>query len=217
MICPLRTRKPDGFTLLELAIVLVVIGLLAGGGVALLGSIWEHQKRFETQAYMEEARQSLLVYASVSGRLPGALPSPPYSHLNYGALGIGANDAWNRPLRYEVHPGLLVNKTTSCSTVKSLIDGSALSTWSGPKVWDEDAAQALPVTVVLASAGAKDADNQDYDADPVAELRSAFDAIGGKGNNYSGTPFLFNRPGPEFDDLVVYIGPSTLYDWLKCP
>lgn len=218
MTRPSPTRNSDGFTLLELAIVLVVVGLMAGGGVALMSSIWEQQKRLETQEYMKEVRQAVLTYANAAGRLPGAAVASPYPQLPYAPLAVSRYDAWGRPLQYKIHPSLTVDQATSCSTAKGLIDGTVtVGTWTGPKVWDEDAGRELPALVVLASAGAKDADNQDYDPDPAVDLRSAFDAIGGRGSNYSGTPYLRNRPGPEFDDLVIYIGPTTFYDWLKCP
>jgi len=218
MTYPSPTRNSKGFSLLELAIILVVLGLVAGGGVALLSSIWEQQKRIETQEYMKEVRQAVLTYANAAGRLPGASVTSPYPMLPYLPLAVSRYDAWGRPLQYMIHPGLRVNQATSCSTAKSLIDGTVtVGTWTGPKVWDEDAGRELPALVVLASAGAKDADNQDYDPDPAIDLRSVFDEIAGRGNNYTGAPFLRNRPRPEFDDLVIYIGPTTLYDWLKCP
>ena len=60
----------SGFTLVEIAIVLVIVGLLIGGMLAPLSAQKEQERRKENQQLLEEAREALIGYAVVNGRLP---------------------------------------------------------------------------------------------------------------------------------------------------
>lgn len=59
-----------GFTLVEMAIVLLIVGLLLGGGLMVLGSQTEMQRFRDTQRMLDEARDALLGFAVANGRLP---------------------------------------------------------------------------------------------------------------------------------------------------
>jgi len=233
--CPIR--KPHGFTLLELAVVLVVIGLLAGGGLIMVNALLAQEKRDENAEYMEEVRQALLAYAQANSvvlgqaRLPladkngdgvsetnTADPANLKGDIPYKTLGVKPYDAWGRRLAYEVNAGLVtINTTTTCNTLRGVINGTAsLDSWK-PKVWDSDAgaspANPFAVGVIAVSAGSRNADGSGgvYDA-----VYSAGPPASG-GDNESGNPYLRRRPDAIFDDMVVYIGANTLFDWMRCP
>lgn len=70
-----------GFTLIELAIVLTILGLLLGGGSMLLKPMMDNNKRNETKARLKVIEDALAVYAANNQDLP--CPSNP-------ALGAGA-------------------------------------------------------------------------------------------------------------------------------
>lgn len=59
-----------GFTLIELAMVAVVLGLLMGGLLGPLTIQAENNRRHEAQAELEKIGEALLGYAMVTGRLP---------------------------------------------------------------------------------------------------------------------------------------------------
>ncbi len=59
-----------GFTLVEMAIVLVIVALLIGGVLAPLSTQKEQERRKENQQLLEQAREALLGYAAVNGYLP---------------------------------------------------------------------------------------------------------------------------------------------------
>lgn len=59
-----------GFTLVEMAILLLIVGLLLGGGLMVLGAQTEAQRFKETQRQLDEARDALLGFAVANGRLP---------------------------------------------------------------------------------------------------------------------------------------------------
>ena len=65
-----RHKHITGFTLIELAIVLFIIGLLLGGFLAPLANKIEFENRQETQVAMEEIKDILLGFAMETGYLP---------------------------------------------------------------------------------------------------------------------------------------------------
>ena len=67
--------RPDadrslGFTLVEMAMVLLIVGLLLGGGLSVISTQIEQQKIKDTQKVLEDAREALIGFAAANGRLP---------------------------------------------------------------------------------------------------------------------------------------------------
>lgn len=201
----------NGFTLLEIAIVMVIIGILTGGGVSLMKMLTERKARNETVAYLHQAREALISFAANNGRLPWADGSPAGpgdgqedpgatdGFFPYLTLQMAPADPYKRVLRYEINAGLATNRPTTCAALRT---GLA----ARPLVMDADgAATAFNVAVVLASAGPMNADGSG----------NAFDAVNTgayRGNNTSGTPnYLRFPPGQTFDDLTAYIGGNELF------
>lgn len=208
----------SGFTLLEVAIALLIISLLGSGGILLVGTLFAQERRIETTEYMEEVRLALLTHANITKALPAAdIGTDGYADpgQNRGELPslnllIRPLDAWGQRLKYQVNIAL-TNGGTSCNALKEMIKGVPANPAQWPKVWDDDggpdAANPFPVALILVSAGPKDADQDG----------SSFDHVDGKGDNRDGDPaYLRRKPDASFDDLVLYIGPHTLYDWMRC-
>jgi prepilin-type N-terminal cleavage/methylation domain-containing protein len=117
-------RREQGFSLLELAIVLLIVGLLLGGLIMPLGSRVDQQRIESTRQQLEEVREALTGYALANDALP--CPATPASNgqasttatgctrqhgfVPAATLGLpgGRNpdqlllDAWGNPLRYSV-------------------------------------------------------------------------------------------------------------------
>lgn len=108
-----------GFSLIELAVVLVIIGLLVGGGIAALDATTEQTRRSEQRRQFEVVQSALYGFAMSHGRLPcpdttyppdgRADPADPSGSCNddEGALpwvdlGVDRRDAWGFPLLYHV-------------------------------------------------------------------------------------------------------------------
>ena len=68
-----RRLLQSGFTLIELAIVLVIIGVLAGSFISTLSSRIDNTRRADTRDQLQTIKQALLGYAYTS---PGNLPCP---------------------------------------------------------------------------------------------------------------------------------------------
>ncbi|HYL26048.1 MAG TPA: type II secretion system protein [Burkholderiales bacterium] len=116
-----------GFSLVEMAVVLAIVGLLLASGMYTLSAQMEQRAREETQRRLEQAREALLGFAVANGRLPcpasgattgveadapvgsgtctnpynGFLPAITLGYQPVDAQGF-ALDAWNNPIRYAV-------------------------------------------------------------------------------------------------------------------
>ena len=110
-----------GFSLIELAIVLVVVALLMGGLLVPLTMQIEQQKTRETQKAMEEIKEALMGYALAKGYFPcpavsatngtedrAAIPATTCNKrvgfIPWAELGVAKSDAWGRLFRYSVTP-----------------------------------------------------------------------------------------------------------------
>lgn len=196
-----------GFTLIEIAIVMVIIGLLAGGGVSLMGILSERRSRNETSEYLDEAKNALISFAKINGRLPWADNTGDGNedsnisagNFPYRTLSFRPSDSNRRVLRYALNSNIGTSRSASCRSLRTGLSGS-------PLVVDADGSNAsFPVAAVLISAGPKDADGDG----------NVFDDINTgtyQGNNRNGIPnYLRHPPNSVFDDLVVYISGYAVY------
>jgi prepilin-type N-terminal cleavage/methylation domain-containing protein len=133
-------RAVKGFTLIEIAIVLVIVGLLLGGLLMPLATQVETQRRTETQKALKEINEAIIGFALANGRLPcPANPATPTGTVNAGVerlaatacagnvrgvvpwvtLGVSELDAWGRRFTYRV-TNIYADRTID-NTVDSLI------------------------------------------------------------------------------------------------
>ena len=112
-----RRRSHEGFTLVELAVVIAIVGLLLGAFLAPLRAQIDAARIRETERMLGEIRDALIGHAIARGALPcpdvvadgidGAAPAACTGAalegvLPYQALGVPRADAWGRLLRYRV-------------------------------------------------------------------------------------------------------------------
>jgi prepilin-type N-terminal cleavage/methylation domain-containing protein len=203
----LSLNNERGFTLIEIAIVMVIIGLLAGGGGSLMGMLSERRIRNESADYLNEAKYALISFAKINGRFPWADSDNDGDEdsgttartLPYLTLGLNPKDANSRVIGYALNSNLGTNRSNSCSALKAGLAGF-------PLVVDADgSATAFPVAAVLIGAGPKDADNDGNVFDDVTTGTH-------RGDNRDGAPnYLRHPPDNNFDDLVVYVNGYSLY------
>lgn len=108
-----------GFTLVEMAVALVVIGFLIAGGMNLMGASSDVSRYKKTQALLEEAKEAVEGYYSINLNLPCPdtnFPPDGVSDLQangvcvsargflpFVTLGVGGEgDAWGQPFKYVV-------------------------------------------------------------------------------------------------------------------
>jgi len=104
---------PPGFTLVELAIVLVIVGLLIGMGASLIGPLTRRAKLNETRNTVKEVYETISGFATANKRLPALLTD----------LSAKTRDSYNNILLYYPAPGLTAsNLCTTQGTYLTLND-----------------------------------------------------------------------------------------------
>ncbi|MTV39803.1 prepilin-type N-terminal cleavage/methylation domain-containing protein [Duganella radicis] len=223
-----RRRTQSGFTLVEIAIVLLIVGLLIGGLIAPLSSQMEQRRVSDTRRVMDEAREALFGFALRNGYLPCPAISASngledrtnnscnkrYGYLPWATLGVGRLDGWNRLMGYSVTP--------------EFADSSALFTLRSAR--DITIATRAPNGQLTAATGVND-----IPAAIISFGRNGYGATSdqntivadaGVGNidektnlQSSGTALIAREPsddqrapGGAFDDMVIWISPNILYN-----
>jgi prepilin-type N-terminal cleavage/methylation domain-containing protein len=140
-LTPTPSRQ-GAFTLIELAVVLLIIGLLLGSLMYTLSAQTDQRTREQTQRTLEQAREAVLGYAVANGRLPcpasatslgvesdspagsgdctnyydGFLPAVTLGFQPVDAQGF-AVDAWSNRIRYAVARNLNAGTCVGTSAV----------------------------------------------------------------------------------------------------
>lgn len=91
-----RVRGNSGFTLIEMAIAMVIIGLIIGLSMSMIGPLIKQAKNIESRDVVKSAKSALSGYAVKNGFLPATI----------GLSGARELDAWQRTLQYAVAAGL---------------------------------------------------------------------------------------------------------------
>lgn len=211
----------NGFTLLEVAIVLMIMGALLGSVLSPFGANLVERKRKSTSAQLYEIRQALLGFAAAQHRLPCPINSGrqpmgdcalEHGYVPSALLGIAGRynadglliDAWGSPYRYSV----------SASDADS--DGLADFTTAGEmrdvglqylapefEVCNDAAAcsylRANQIPVVLVSEGAANSSGSADELENVdLDARFVSRDVDQQGDD-------------QFDDIVVWLSESILY------
>jgi prepilin-type N-terminal cleavage/methylation domain-containing protein len=206
------SSKQSGFSLIEMAVVLVILGFILGGVIGPLSTQRDLQKRNETQKQLEEIRNALIGYVQINGRLPCPASSTSsgradpvsgacntaYSFVPYADLGIRGSisggvliDSWQQPVRYRV-----TSVNSWFYTTTTSIGFSPL-----PPLPDFRICAALPCTAASITS-----------TEVVYILFSTGDTDSASVNSGATTDFLNNIPSASFDDLVVWTSrPELLF------
>jgi prepilin-type N-terminal cleavage/methylation domain-containing protein len=205
----------DGFTLIELAIVLFIISLLAGSLLLPLATGVEQMKRTDTERTLEEIRETLYGFAIVNGRL--ACPDCKDNSGNCGS--VTANDGLEDMLTSNnctTEIGNVPKKPGAPTTFTLATNGDIdiLDTDGGtPKV-----AQNIPAIVISHGknhyADVQSADEvENYDREPT--YFNSPDKILGSYSGDSARDFVYKDyilSGNDilFDDMMIWISPFVL-------
>ncbi|MDR0674591.1 MAG: prepilin-type N-terminal cleavage/methylation domain-containing protein [Zoogloeaceae bacterium] len=197
-------RSPRGFTLLELAVVLLILALLLGGLILPLAAQREARQWRAAQQGLAEIQAALLGYAVLYGHLPcpdaigdgvaaDSCAAPPAHEtlLPFKSLGLNdGNDPWGARWRYRVDAAF-----ASAENPVALSTGFSAARLKVVNLQDEtlntDKEYAIAIVHGFGPNGKADGQNA---------LFSASDA------RYQSGP-----PTPEFDDAVVWLARPALF------
>lgn len=218
---------PQGFTLVELTVVLVIVALLLGGMLIPLTAQQDIRQQADAEKQLTETRDALIGYAQINGRLPCPASAPAgtgqedcaagnVGFVPWAEIGVQPSDPWGRMIRYRVSAAFRSSPPTfSANTPADL----KIQTRQGTALVDltNDAAPSRSVVFVLVSHGkngyhALNRDGSNGPSEPAGLNNPDEDTNA----NAASTSFVSRTPTPaaaaivgEFDDLVVWV-PNTL-------
>jgi prepilin-type N-terminal cleavage/methylation domain-containing protein len=206
-----------GFSLLEMAVVLVILGLLLTGLLGGLGALRSTQKEGDTRRQLEEIREALITFAVVNKRLPcpataavsdavagAGLENAPTAAgctggvvgvLPWATLGLSQTDGWGRRFTYRVTPAFA--RTAPAITLASVGDNTVQN-----RALVAIAAQ-MPAVVV--SHGANGAGSRNH----LGALAAAGPNATEQENSDGDAVFVADSPVATFDDQAIWV-PTTV-------
>lgn len=236
------TRKTHcGFTLVEMAMVLLIIGLLLGGLAPTLSAQMEAQRVSETRKQLEEIQQALVGYAVAYGRLPcpasassngeesptgggnctnfydGYVPAATLGITSVNGQSLVA-DGWGNAIRYAV----------AGNTINGI--ATALTSNNGMQSATMDKIADASLLNVCASASGITGSDCGSTANKLTDKVPALVFSTGKNGGYGGTGldeaanldgnrvFVSHTPAPasaangEYDDLMIWLSPNVLFN-----
>jgi prepilin-type N-terminal cleavage/methylation domain-containing protein len=228
-----------GFTLTELAIVLVIVAILLGGLLVPLSVQYDSANAAATQKSLADVREALIGYAVANGRLP--CPAKPPGGGNQGVEGGTAGvctnsydgfvpaitlglqpqnangylvDAWGNPLHYAVWDNAKIGGVSHPFTVVNGMQSATMGSISGTQLLHVCASATGTSSITCGSAIALTNDA------PALVFSTGKNGPNSHGTdeaaNLAGNPvFVAHDPTPapgEFDDLVVWLSTSILFN-----
>jgi prepilin-type N-terminal cleavage/methylation domain-containing protein len=113
-----RNSLCRGFTLIEMAIVLVIIGLLIGMGASMIGPLTKRAKLMETRETVKTVYEAIMGYAAQHKQLPA----------NLAILGVNTSDSYGKPLDYYLWTGTdICTSTGAYLTVNDSSSGTPIT------------------------------------------------------------------------------------------
>ncbi|MBY0243100.1 MAG: type II secretion system GspH family protein [Burkholderiaceae bacterium] len=234
----MRTTRQRAFSLVEMAIVLVIVGLMVGGLLTPLTVQLEQRRVADTRRMLDDAREALVGYAVRHGHLPCPAISAANGEedrsgqrctderrdgfLPWATLGLPKLDAWNHLYRYSVTPafadsGQRFKLVTPRDITIYTRDASGALAYATP-------AQDIPAVILSHGANGPGAyselgvavANPGNWANP-ANLAGGNDDE--RANRQSDVNFVARQPsdnraqqGGAFDDIVVWVSPNILFN-----
>ena len=211
-----RQGVTAGFTMIELAVAIVIIALLLGSILVPLSTQVESRKYDETQRILEQAREALIGFAAATGRLPcpASISSNGSEHFSVGGgPGNGLCDSSvTGPVGTNIYVGFLPAATLGFTPVDS--NGYAIDAWSLQQNRIRYAVSYQPVngifnpftTLSTASTGMRAAGMSNILADPPPLLLYVCNSAAGVTATNCGTATTLAKAVPA---VIWSVGPNA--------
>lgn len=233
----MKTNWQSGFTLVEMAIVLMIVGLLLGGMLVPLSAQMEQRNNSETQKALSEIKEAIIGYALANGQLPcpadpsavtgvtanaGIARTPPCTGTNstgvlpWATLGVNETDAWGNRYTYRVTSDFAdaIGSSTYGGCTPSPIP--TLASFGLCSVGNLNVLSAAlggvtiagNVPAVIISHGKNAAGAYTPQGTQLAVGSNPDELENSDGS--TNTNYVSHTPTTTFDDLVVWISPNIL-------
>ncbi|MDP3742892.1 MAG: type II secretion system protein [Methylotenera sp.] len=255
----LNKTYQKAFTLVEMAIVLVIVGLVIGGLLSSLTAQVEQQKLNETRVTINNIKESLLGYAMANGRFPcpATAPNPPINNVTAVEVGNSATgvctiydgwvpsvtlglsptdtegyvlDGWNNPIRYAIanlsddadathiftkSSGMKTANSTTCSpncgmawiATQTLLSVCSTGTGIVGSLCSSAITTLNQNSVIVVYSTGKNTVTGGTGTDEAANLNADQVFV-------SHPPFAVGATNGEFDDIVEWISPNSIFSRL---
>jgi len=220
-------RRMRGFTLVELAVALAVIGLLLGMLIVPLNSQVDQQRINDTRKQLNLVTEAILGFAVTNGRLPCPALATTASTVStagtenrtapncnavvggvargvvpWAVLGLPELDSWGRRFTYVVTASFADDLTGGLQASFTVTDVGNIDVTSGggtPVIIADN------MVAVIVSHGKNEFGA--YRTDGTQVTGAAGDELE---NADADAMFVAKIPEPTFDDLVVWVSPNVL-------
>ena len=212
-----QLKTPKGFTLIELSIVLILIGVIISTMTSVLPSLIRSSKVKQGKTSIEIVDNTLMGYAMASHRLPcpdvnldgiadpndGSDCTNYIGWLPYITLGMSSgNDPWGNPIKYGIYgeagyTGLekIYDSSSFCTAIgnasQATFTTNRIHTTTAVPCNSANASNSVNQAYIIGSSGAQDADSSN----------GFFDLCNGENN------FAFNPPSQiqlaQYDDIII--------------
>lgn len=207
-----------GFTLVEMAVVLIIVGLLLGGLLLPLSAQVDQKNYSDTKRLLEDSKEALMGYALINGYLPcpdttndgledisagGCLGNAQEGNLPWATLGLSPNDSWSQHLIYRV---------TTAFAQRAPLNTFTLSSSGSIRICNEAACNAPRLTdnavAVIVSKGKNSGNCSTSPSPPACADERANDDVN---NDFvSHTITATGSANGEYDDVVVWLSANIL-------
>lgn len=209
----MHPKRVSGFTLIEMAMVLVIIGLLLGGILGPLSTQMDIKRYKETSKLLTEVSDALTGFAIVNQRLPcpdetgdgieDLSACNVEGDLPWVTLGLGQSDAWGRSMRYRsdiaFNAAAPIPDPPDAASTLSVIDinNTALTSVGIDS----------PVAIIF-SCGKNGFPENENDADGAINIDAACSnpGVGGANSIYVQDVYMEN----QFDDTLIWVPKNSL-------
>ena len=230
--------KNAGFTLTELAIVMIIMALLIGGMMVPLSAQQDIRNNTETTRQLEEIREALLGFAVTKGYLPCPAKSSSdgnedrntitgkctgtsekrFGLIPWVTLGLKPNDSWSHLFIYSVTPAFSRAKPAELFKISSDPDITIKTRDTVGNLVNLSNVNGIPVVIMSTGKNGywswtldQAVKNADSNGSNIDEDTNASTTSDGK------TFISRTATGPdastgEFDDLLTWISPNVLFN-----
>jgi prepilin-type N-terminal cleavage/methylation domain-containing protein len=238
LIALMKSTLQNGFSLIEMAIVLMIVGLLLGGMLVPLSAQMEQRNVSDTQKALSDIKEAIIGYALANGQLPcPADPSIATGSANAGisrttctstanstgvlpwaTLGVNETDAWGNRFTYRVTSdfadaigsGTYGGCTPSPTPTLASFGLCSVGNLNVLSAATGGTTVAGSVPAVIISHGKNGAGAYTQQGTQIAVGSNPDEQENSDGSTDNN--YVSHTPTPTFDDLVVWVSPNILYN-----